>query len=40
MLCQKKKKRMGKPIQDVVYVKHNLPAMVQKPDTQYKQMYC
>lgn len=33
MLCQKEKKRMGKPIQDVVYVKHNLPTMVQKPDT-------
>lgn len=28
---------MGKPIQDMVYVDHNLPAMVHKPDIQYKQ---
>lgn len=39
MLCQKEK-RTGKPIQDMVYVDHNLPAMVHKPDTQYKQTYC
>lgn len=34
MLCQKET-RMGKSIQDMVYVDHNLPAMVHESDTQY-----